>query len=201
MLFGSLVELHALLHSYLYFFLLEKLFLCNLDTSSTLPRHLAICQALKLFLIAISTDPRQLGGSIGKVPGPLIASRQLVDRSSFCYYVFALFLDTFSTVAFVDVIFLDTFLDRWLDTSICRELLRIYIQVLCYPDFISLDLSLSIPLSPYLPNHSLSLQTTFPSDFQGFSSLGKFLISHFHAFHVLKPRFWGFLKNFGVFQN
>ena len=75
MLFGSLVELHALLHSYLYFSLLEKLFLSNLDTSLTLPRHLAICQALKLFLIAISTDPRQLGGLIGKVPRPLIASR------------------------------------------------------------------------------------------------------------------------------
>ena len=57
-----------------------------------------------------------------------------------------------------------------------------------------LSISLSIPLSPYLPNHSFSLQTTFPSDFQGFSSLGKFLISHFHAFHVLKSRFWGFSK-------
>ena len=24
--------------------------------------------------------------------------------------------------------------------------------------------------------------------------------SHLHAFHVLKPKFWGFLKNFGVFK-
>ena len=36
MLIGSLVELHAWLHSYLCFSFLEKLFLSNLDTSSTL---------------------------------------------------------------------------------------------------------------------------------------------------------------------
>ena len=35
MFIGSLIELHAWLHSYLYFSLLEKLFLSNLDTSST----------------------------------------------------------------------------------------------------------------------------------------------------------------------
>ena len=42
-------------------------------------RHLAICQALKLFLIAISTPSRELGRSIEISFG----SRQLVDRSSF----------------------------------------------------------------------------------------------------------------------
>ena len=40
MLIGSLVELHASLHSYLCFSLLEKLFLSNLDTSST-PSYLS----------------------------------------------------------------------------------------------------------------------------------------------------------------
>ena len=75
MLFGSLVELHARLHSYLCFSLLEKLIL---KASSTPPRHLAIYQASKLFLIAIST----LGGLIEKVLVPSIASRHLVDQSS-----------------------------------------------------------------------------------------------------------------------
>ena len=75
MMFGSLVELHVLLHSYMCFSLLEKWFLSNLDTSSIPPRHLAICHALKLFLIATLTDPQQLGGSIEKVPGPSIASQ------------------------------------------------------------------------------------------------------------------------------
>ena len=49
MLFGSLVELHAWLHSYLCFSLLEKLFLSNLDSFSTPPRHLA-------FLLRSSAD-------------------------------------------------------------------------------------------------------------------------------------------------
>ena len=136
MLFRSLVKLHALLHSYMCFSLLEKLFLSNLDTSSTLPWYLVTYRALKLFLIAILTDPRQLGGSIGKVPGPSIASQQLVDQSSFCYCVFAFFLNTFLTATSIDAVFLNTFLERWLDTSICRELLRIYIFVLRNPNFI-----------------------------------------------------------------
>ena len=82
---------------------------------------------LNFVLIAILTDPRQLGGLIEKFPGPSIASRQLVDWSSFYSCVFALFLNTFSIVVSIDIVFLDTFLDRCLDTSICRELLRIYI--------------------------------------------------------------------------
>ena len=46
--------------------------------------------------------------------------------------------------------------------------------------------------------HSILLPQGFFKVFTSFSSLGKFLISHFHAFHVLKPRFWGFWKNFGM---
>ena len=48
MLTGSLDELHAWLHSYLRFSLLEKRFLSYLDTSSIPPRHQAICRALRL---------------------------------------------------------------------------------------------------------------------------------------------------------
>ena len=46
MFFGSLVVLHAWLHSYLCFSLLEKLFLSNLDTSrhlAYLSRSLVVC--------------------------------------------------------------------------------------------------------------------------------------------------------------
>ena len=119
MLIGSLVELHAWLHSYLCFSLLKKLFLSNLDTFSTPSQHLAICRAFKLFLIAILTFPQQLGWSIEKDLGSLIASWQLVDWSSFFSRVFALYLDTFSTAASVNVVFLDT--------SICWDLLNLYI--------------------------------------------------------------------------
>ena len=196
MLFGSLVELHALLHSYLCFSFLEKLILSYLNTSSIPPQHLAICRDPKLLLIVISTDPRQLGGSIEKVPRPSIASRQLVDRSSFYSCVFALFLDTSSTASSVDVVFLDTFLDRWLNTSICRELLSIYIKDKRDPDFI-FSQSLSQYLCLLTSQITLSLTPHhFSSDFRAFSS---FLftcyvpnLSFFMYFHVLKPKFYGF---------
>ena len=123
-LFGSLVELHAWLHSYLCFFLFEKLFLSNLDNFLTPPRHLAIYQALKLFLITISTPSRQLSGSIKKTLVSSIASRQLVDRSSFFNRVWWILPWHLSIAAFVDVFLLDTYLDRCLDTSRHLYLLR-----------------------------------------------------------------------------
>ena len=92
MLIGSLVELHAWLHSYLCFSLLEKLF-------STPPWHLAIYWAFQLPLIAITIASRQLGGSIEISFGPSTASRQLVDRSSFflafCWFFPQQILDSF----------------------------------------------------------------------------------------------------------
>ena len=134
MLIKSLVELHAWLHSYLYFSLLEKLFLSNLDTFSTLSWHLAICQALKLFLIVISTPSQQLGGSIeisfgSSIPswqlggsieisfGSSIASRQLVDWSSFFLAFVELSLDRPSIAESVEAFLLDTWLDTCLNTS------------------------------------------------------------------------------------
>ena len=67
-----------------------------------------------------------------------------------------------------------------------------------------LDLSWSVYTCS--PPKSLSLTPNlfpkwFSSIFKVFSSLGMPFFSHLHAFHVLKPRFWDFLKNFGVFQN
>ena len=135
------------MHSCLCFSLFEKLLL---KASLTPPRHLAICRASKLFLIAISTPPQHL-----------------VDRSRLSSSVFASFLDTSSTVASINVVFLDTFFDRWLDTFICRELLRIYIFFLCDPvliSSISLDLSAPVPL----PNTISLTPNLFPSDFSNF---------------------------------
>ena len=130
-----------------------------------------------------------------KVPGSSIASRQLVDRSSFFSYVLALYLDTFLTATSVDVVFFDTFsttafvdvvfLDRCLDTYIYQDLLTFYIKVQRDPVLISLNLSLSIASCSLLPNLSHSLQTfssRFLQAFTSFSSLGKLRISLFHAF-------------------
>ena len=121
-----------------------------------------------------------------------------MDRSSFSSCVFALFLDTFSTVTSVDVVFLDTFLD----TSICRELLRIYIYALCnLVPISSISLDLSAPV--HLPNtfsFTTNLFHKHSSRLIKFYSLGKLRFSHFHAFHSLKPKFLGFLQNLGFFK-
>ena len=105
------------MHSYMCFSLLEKRFLSNLDTSLIPPRHLAICRALKVFSYHNLDRSSTAGGLIEKVSRSSIVSRQLVDRLSLFSCVFALFLDTFSILVFVDVVFLDIYLDRWLDTS------------------------------------------------------------------------------------
>ena len=70
------------IHVYVSLFLKNWFLATSIDPQHLLDTWIA-CRALKLFLIAISTPSRQLGGSIEKVPGSLIASRQLMDRSSF----------------------------------------------------------------------------------------------------------------------
>ena len=123
-----------------------------------------------------------------------------MDRSSFFSSVFALFLDTSSKAASVDVVFLVTFLDRWLDTSrhlYCRELLRIYIYALHDPVLISsISLDLSTPV--HLLNHSLSLQSSFPSDLQAFSRFSLHLVCLFSLIYM-HFMFWNL--GFGVFEN
>ena len=124
MLIGSLVELHAWLHSYLCFSLLEKLFLSNLDTSSTPLDTWPICQDLKLFLITILLAVSTAGGSIEKVLGPSIASRQLVDRLSFFLAFVELSLDSSSIALFVDAFFLQHLsrhLSQYLSTPLSVE--------------------------------------------------------------------------------
>ena len=123
-----------------------------------------------------------------------------MDRSSFCSCVFALFLDTFSTAASVDVVFLDTFLNRWLDTSRHFYLSRIIEDLYkgqARSELHFLSISLSLDTSIFSPPKSLSLAPNhFSSDFQAFS---RFFFNFMH-FHVLKPRFWGFWKILGFFK-
>ena len=113
MLIGSLVVLHAWLHSHLCFSLLEKLFLSFLDTSSTPLDTWPICRDFKLFLIVILITVLTVGGSIGKILGPLIASIQLVDRLRFFLAFVELSLDNSSIVLSVYAFVLDTCLDTY----------------------------------------------------------------------------------------
>ena len=161
MLIGSLVELHAWLHSYLCFSCLEKLFLSNLDSFSTLPRHLAIYRAFQLPLFTISIASRQLGGSIKISFGSSIASRQLVDRSRF---FFSLLLNCPSIASSVDAFFLDT--------SICRDLLGSYLSA--NRDFPLIFLDLSLDRLVFSPPKTLSLTPNFT--LKRFSSFLKYFL-------------------------
>ena len=114
-------------------------------------------------------------------------------------------LDTFSTDAFVDVFSLTPLSIEIYWTSIYRfRVIR----------FSFISSSLSIALSPHLPNHSLSLQTSFPSDFQAFSRFSLHLVCLFSLIYMhlmfwnlgfgVFEKFWGFSKlmsywwNFGM---
>ena len=117
-LIGSLVELYVGLHSYLCFSHLEKLFWKAVLTP---PRHLLdtllSVELFKYFFkrnLDISSIP---GGLIEKAPASSIAPQHLLDPSSFCSWICSLFLDSFlDTLAIEDQI-LDTYLDRFLNTS------------------------------------------------------------------------------------
>ena len=58
-----------------------------LDTSSIPPRHLAICRASQAFSYRNPDSSSIPGGSIEKALASSIAFRHLVDRSSFCSWI------------------------------------------------------------------------------------------------------------------
>ena len=88
-----------------------------LDTSSIPLRHLAICRASSAFSYHIPDSSSILGGSIEKAPASSIASRHLVDRSSFCSWIWWVVPWYLLNTSAVDDHFLDIYLDSFLDTS------------------------------------------------------------------------------------
>ena len=199
MVFGSLVVLHVWLHSCLCFSLLKKLFL---KASLTPPRHLAIHRASKLFFFSQS---RHLLNTwwINQESSCLLDSfsaARSIDRASVldmlgCSSTLARHLHL-STAIFSTPT--STAYSIPLYTYICRDLLMAYIISSCDPQLISVDLSRNT--SVFSTPKPLSLTPIFllkvSSSFSRFSSLGKLLISHIHAFHVLKPRIWDFWSFF-----
>ena len=134
------------------FFTLEKLVL---KSGSTPPRYLAIYRASQAFSYRNPNTSLIPGGSIKKAPASSIVSRHLVDRSSFCSWIWCVVPRYLLDTSAVDDHFPDTYLDSFLDTCIYRALLRVYIYLLCDPILISLiSLDLSTPI--HLPN-TLSL--------------------------------------------
>ena len=188
MVFGSLVVLHDWLHSCLCFSLLEKLF-----SKSLLDTWLSV--ELSSFFSYRNLDTSSTpSGSIKKVPVSSIASRQLGRSIKLLCLIWWV----------VPQHLLDTFICQW---PFSRHLPWQLAQCLSTPTSIEiywwpiysphathnlfLSISFSMPLSFQLPNLFHSLQSSssrFLQVFSRFSSLGKLLISHIHAFHVLKPR-------------
>ena len=135
--------------------------------------------------------------------GSSIASRQLVDQSrfflAFCWIVPRQILNSFIC---------RRLFSQHLAWQLSRHLYLLrFIGLLFkresrFPSHFSRSLSQQTCLftSQNSLNHSkLHSQAIFKLS-QIFSSLGEFLISHLHAFHVLKHRFWGFWKILGFFK-
>ena len=157
MLIRSLVELYVGLHSCLRFSPFKKLFW---KAGSTPSRHLLnTLLSVELFKPFSYRNPDNSsipGGSIENAFASSIAPRHLVDRSSFCSWIWFFVARYLLDTSVVEGQFLDTYLDSFLDTSrylICRALhyWRFYLNVLHDLSFISLtSLDLSVPV--HLPN-------------------------------------------------
>ena len=151
-----------------------------LDTSSTPTRYLAICRAFQAFFYHNPDNSSIPGGSIENAPASSIASRHLVDRSSFCSWIWFL-------------------VSRYLlDTSAVNKHFSQHLPRAIRFLFHSISLSIAFCfLSQTLSSHSNHNPRRFLQAFSSFSSLGKLLISHsscISCFHVL-----GFFKILELF--
>ena len=173
MLIRLLVELHVELHSCLCFSYLKKLVL---KVGSTPPRYLAVCRASLAFSYLILDGFSIPGGSIEKAPVSSITSWHLVDRSSFCSWIWWVVPWYLLDTSTVDDHFLDT--SQHLYLSSFTE--GLYIQSSrSNSHFFNLSRSIHTCSSPkHSLSHSKPLPLWFFKLFQDSSSLGKFLISH-----------------------
>ena len=206
-LFGSLVELYAWLHSYLYFSPLEKLFLSNLDSFST-PGYLS----------SFSTSfYRNLDS---------VSTARWIDRQTFWT------LDSFSTVGGLIELLYYPFCwivpRQIIDSCICRSLFGstpvstpLSVEIHWTPvymfsaiRFSLFSISLSTDPSLHLPNTLFSLKTFNSHDFRTLLASNHLvcsLISSFfmHFMHLdlgfgVFEKIWGFSKllsfcwNFGM---
>ena len=178
-----------------------------LNTSSIPPWYLAAYQDSSAFSYCIPNSFSILDGSIENGSASSIASRHWVDRLSFCswfWWVVPRYLldtsavdDHFSTPS-------STGVSLPLDTYICRDTLLALFKLLVRSrtHFIRY---LSWYFSIFSPNLLISLKSLFLKDFfklfQYFLLLVSILSFHIHAFHVLKPRFWGFSKWMSYYWN
>ena len=138
MLIGSLVELHVGLHSRLCFSPLKKLVLkCGSTPPQYLIDTLVSVELLKPFSYRNPNSSSIPGGSIENAPASSIASWHLVDRSSFCSWIWFLLLDTCSIPQLSTSIFstpTSTASSTPLDTSSVEHYWRFYLNLLVWSD-------------------------------------------------------------------
>ena len=172
MLIGSLVELHVGLHSRLCFSPLKKLVLkYGLTPPQYLLDTLLSVELLKPFSCHNPNSSSIPGGSIENALASSIAFRHLMDRSSFCSWIWFLVARYFLDTSAIDKHFLDTYLDSFLDTSrylICRALLKVLFKPPCVIRFSFHSIALCF-LSQTLSSHSnLCSSRIFSSFFKNF---------------------------------
>ena len=151
-----------------------------LDTSST-PDHLSSFSPssyrnLDSFSIArwIDRDFFWIFDSFSTVDGSIELPL------AFCWFVPRQILENFICRRFV----FSTPGSMDVSTPLFVELYWTSIYRFCAIRFLFLSISLLIALSPHLPNHSLSLQTSFLSDFQAFSRFSLPLVSFFSLIYM-----------------
>ena len=120
-----------------------------------------------------------LGGSIENAPTSSIASRHLVDRSSFRSWIWFLVARYLLDTSVVDDHFLDTYLDRFLNTSwhlrLSRFIEGLYIlSSWSISHFFNLSRSVRACSSP---KHSLFHSKPFPWDFSSLFQVFPLLVS------------------------
>ena len=173
MLIGSLVELYVGLHSCLVFLLLKNCF-------KKLARHLLdtllSIELLKPFSYRNPDSSSILGGSVENAPASSIASRHLVDRSSFCSWIWFLVARYLLDTSTVDVHFLDTYLDSFLDTFRHLHLSRFTkgLYILSSRS-VSHFFNLSVPI--HLPNTLFLTPNLFLCEFSSFFKILLLLVS------------------------
>ena len=114
MLIGLLVELHVGLHSCLCFSHLEKLVL---NAGSTPPRYLTVYRASSAFSNRNPDSFSIPGGSIENGSASSITSRHLVDQLSFWSWFSWIVPRHILDTSAINDHFLNTSLNRYLDTS------------------------------------------------------------------------------------
>ena len=171
-LIGSLVELHAWWHSYLCFSLLEKLFLSNLDSFSTPPRHLAIYRAFQLLLTVISIASRMIELLYSLLCW--IVPRQILNS---CIY-WNLYARHLSTPLFVEIYWTPIYMFNVIRFSL-------------------FSISLSTNPSLHLPDTLFSIKTINPRDFQTLLASNHLVCSLFFSFFM---HFMHLDLGFGIFE-